>query len=871
MDDKKIVIIAKGKNISSRVKCCDYNDITGKWDVIFNDDTVFHYSRNNIVIYRNVLNEQEAKSTFEYLREIAEYTGIKAQNDNESTENDKKNILSGQYNKIDFLSDNTVAAVYLNPDKYSEGTGLDDSAPIFPFGCNESQFQAVKNALANRISVIEGPPGTGKTQTILNIIANLVLQGKTVQIVSNNNSAIDNVLEKLGSQEYGLDFIVARLGSNQRKDDFIVGQTGQYPEFLHWQSNEYETNDFNKSVKAKSLELQEIFKNKNYLAELRKEKYHVQIEYEHLRAAVAEQLQPITRQKISSSRLMEFWLEYQDIKVADKDEAIIYKAGKWLYYGVRWLFIGINIKKVLAEDTAEVASRVQYDYYRIRLEEIDSEITNITDWLDKRNASDLMTEFTDKSLKCFRSILAKRYSGKPKRRIFTKADLLKSSKEFLWEYPVVLSTNYTARSSLGHKASFDYVIMDESSQADVATGLLAVSCAKNAVIVGDSKQLPNVVTTEQKKVLNQLWKQYDIAEAYNFAQHSFLSSICLIMGDRIPRVTLLEHYRCHPQIIGFCNQKFYNGDLIVMTNDDNRNSLKLVTTVPGNHVRNKMNQRQADVICNEILPKLDYDYDKIGIIAPYRNQVNLIRKAVGNNNIDIDTVHKFQGREKDVIIISTVDDVVTEFSDNPNLLNVAISRAQRQLIVVAGGQEQPTGSNIADLIGYIRYNNCDIYHSEIRSVFDYLYSQYAKSRMAYLKKHKRISEYDSENLMYIEIIEVLKERADVELGVICHHPLQLLFRDLSKMNDEERRFVNTGLSHLDFLIYNKVSKQPILGIEVDGVGFHKEGTRQEERDKLKNHIMEVYGLPLLRFRTDGSEEKAKLRNKLDELFMNKNI
>ena len=68
-----------------------------------------------------------------------------------------------------------------------------------------------------------------------------------------------------------------------------------------------------------------------------------------------------------------------------------------------------------------------------------------------------------------------------------------------------------------------------------------------------------------------------------------------------------------------------------------------------------------------------------------------------------------------------------------------------------------------------------------------------------------------------------------------------------------------------------MSKQPILGIEVDGVGFHKEGTRQEERDKLKNHIMEVYGLPLLRFRTDGSEEKAKLRNKLDELFMNKNI
>lgn len=61
--------------------------------------------------------------------------------------------------------------------------------PIFPFGCNNSQYNAVKNAMENQISVIQGPPGTGKTQTILNIIANILMQDKTVQIVSNNNSA----------------------------------------------------------------------------------------------------------------------------------------------------------------------------------------------------------------------------------------------------------------------------------------------------------------------------------------------------------------------------------------------------------------------------------------------------------------------------------------------------------------------------------------------------------------------------------------------------------------------------------------------------------------------------------------------------------
>ncbi|KPX84051.1 ATP-binding protein [Pseudomonas meliae] len=69
---------------------------------------------------------------------------------------------------------------------------------IFPFGLNESQLQAVEQAFLSQISVIEGPPGTGKTQTILNIIANILLQGKTVAVVSNNNSAVENVYEKLG-------------------------------------------------------------------------------------------------------------------------------------------------------------------------------------------------------------------------------------------------------------------------------------------------------------------------------------------------------------------------------------------------------------------------------------------------------------------------------------------------------------------------------------------------------------------------------------------------------------------------------------------------------------------------------------------------
>lgn len=92
----------------------------------------------------------------------------------------------------------------------------------YPFGCNASQKAAVEAALTHQVSIIQGPPGTGKTQTILNIIANLLMQNKTVLVVSNNNSAVENVAEKLEKESLG--FIVAQLGSAQNRDAFFNNQ-----------------------------------------------------------------------------------------------------------------------------------------------------------------------------------------------------------------------------------------------------------------------------------------------------------------------------------------------------------------------------------------------------------------------------------------------------------------------------------------------------------------------------------------------------------------------------------------------------------------------------------------------------------------------
>ena len=915
MDTRTNMIIAKGKPISLDVLRCELNAETQKWDVTFRNGKEFHYKRQNLIwlkdpisldprnyeigrggtqfnnvtaifvfkqgrdeywhlcfangeerdyskedlaINKSILAHPGAKNVFDYLQEAAANISVRTEED--------VAILAKQYEKIDFLSEETAAAVYLCPNSYTVGTGLDASAPIFPFGCNESQFKAVGNALSNRISVIEGPPGTGKTQTILNIIANLVLQGKTVQVVSNNNSAVENVIEKMASPKYGVDFIAALLGRNERKQEFVDAQSGKYPDLASWKNEEMNLQEFFEEVQKRSIRLQDIFSDRNRLAELKHERYDIQLEQTHYQELRNDTNFMIFSKDVTSEQLMEFWQEYQDLIENSKKRSGLEQMRFWMYCLKRLFSHGVHVKRLMKGNPAAVLQQLHILYYDKRLKEVDAEIAVLENKLDKVDADSLMTEFTEMSLKCFWAKLAERYAYNAPRKKFLSDELWKRPAEFLDEYPVVISTTYTSRSSLGKNAQFDYVIMDESSQADVATGTLALSCAKNAVIVGDTKQLPNVVTEQQKSQLIDIFTRHNIPEAYEFTAHSFLGSVCELLGNRIPRVTLCEHYRCHPQIIEFCNQKFYHGDLLIMTERDGGKALELVTTVLGEHRRGHINQRQADVIKSEILPRLHCDKNKIGIIAPYRDQVQILRQQLQEPEIDIATVHKFQGREKDIIILSIVDDTVTEFSDDPNLLNVAVSRAKKKLIVVASEKEQAEGSNVGDLIGYIRYNNCDIRHSEISSVFDYLYEAYTAKRLEFLSKHKKVSEYDSENLMFALIQEELESLKDAALGVVCHMPLNVLLMDLSRLDARECDFVNSGLSHLDFLIYNRVSKKPLLAIEVDGFHYHKEGTEQAGRDEIKNHILEVYHLPLLRFATNGSGERQQLAGKLEEIL-----
>ena len=194
--------------------------------VTYNNGYYENLEGNEVYITRTPIDKNEG-SIWDYLRKLAAETGLIAEEDDES-------ILSKQYELVDVKRDNVPLAQYLG-DKTKLATYSMPKQVYYPFGCNASQKAAVEAALTHQVSIIQGPPGTGKTQTILNIIANLLMKGKTVLVVSNNNSAVENVAEKLNGE--GLGFLAAQLGSVQNKETFIANQP-EYPAMTDWKIDE---------------------------------------------------------------------------------------------------------------------------------------------------------------------------------------------------------------------------------------------------------------------------------------------------------------------------------------------------------------------------------------------------------------------------------------------------------------------------------------------------------------------------------------------------------------------------------------------------------------------------------------------------------
>ena len=825
------------------------------WRIKYRSGYEGEYTDGQINVVKTCLDEETSMNTYAYLKQVAAINPLRK-------EEDKEGILSQIYEKVDFIDDKTTAACYINPDKHKVRK-LSHKDLIYPFGCNASQKKAVAAAFEHQVSVVQGPPGTGKTQTILNVIANIVRNGETVLVVSNNNSAITNVQEKL--EKYGLAFIVAPLGSKENKELFISQQTLVPTEVSLWSCPMQDGMRMKSTLHDTLRSLDKVYALLNEDAMLRQEQQSVDLEWRHfcMDNGIDEHT-PLER-RVQSSLIIRLWLHYQ----SKADGTLIAPDGLWsrITEGLKSLWMRMICRyrlrlhnKFEQADMKPLVIELQTLYYLNRRIEIEERLETIRQELSTYDADLLTKTLTDTSLTLFKASLHGRYAKKESVLFKDTKDMKAHGEDFLKRYPVVLSTTFSARSCLFGDKPYDYIIMDEASQVSIETGALALTCANNAVIVGDTLQLPNVVTDEDRTKLTAIMEQYHIPDGYDCAKNSFLESVRTVIRN-VPETMLREHYRCHPRIINFCNQKFYGGNLLIMTHDHGEEDvLCAYLTRKGNHATAQYNQREIDVVREEALPSLT-EYDDIGIVTPYNNQVDQFHRYLPE--LDAATVHKFQGREKDAIIMSVVDNQITPFADDANILNVAVSRAKKKFCLVMTGNEQENHGNIMDLLDYIHYNNCTVTDSKIASIFDYLYEQYTAERMAMIERLPQISEYASENMTYHLINDILTSDNRFScLKVLCHIPLRQIIKDTSLMSQEELAYASNYNTHVDFLVINSISKKPVLAIETDGYSFHNDATEQHQRDKMKDHIFALYSLPLLRLSTKGSGEGERIIEQL---------
>lgn len=839
-------------------------DHYGKYLIFRNSNSYSDPVENNNSVEICNLNKnmiRQTESVIGYFKEILHHSG-EISFDIQSEEPDSKNpnqistkILLSALNGIDPEEQKSALANYLSGS--NPGLPPYQGTLIYPFGCNESQKLAVESSLANSISIIEGPPGTGKTQTILNIIANLIIQNKTVAIVSNNNSAVFNVSEKL--QKYGYGMIVAPLGKKENIESFFnhIEEQVVAPDFRLTDEKLEEVCDV---VKNLDNTITQCFQYRNQLAKLKTQLSDTEIEFRHIQS----------EQSITPGLKAEFdkkfhrkWNYSKVLKLKNILPKILLRTKLSIVNKLQLMIqFGLFDMDIINAYQDELNTYLNHKFYELYIAKLKEEILSKERWLANNNESADLKQFVDASKMIFNATLYEKYKHR-RNETFTAENYRKQFDQFVKYYPVILSSTVSLKTCTPDNFLYDYLIIDESSQVDIIKSAVCFSCSRNVVIVGDSMQLTHIVEENSKQIAEQLRQAYSINPAYDYVEQNILNSLKSLYGDDVKSVLLKEHYRCHPTIIGFCNKKYYNNNLVIMTTGENQPFRIIETSISG--ARGKINQRQTDETGLYIKEHYSADYNKVGVIAPYRDHANLLKEELPDGT-EADTIHKYQGREKETIIFNTVSSVINPFIDNPNLINVAVSRAIKEFIVVKPeAMELPHGTNIGDMLRYMHYTTDPedtIVKGKICSVFDLLYKEYNKEFTTFIETNKNIDGSAAEIIIHKLLTEeiLLPGSQFSAIDMVREYKLRDLVKDLNLFTEEEIAFIKNN-SRLDFLLYSKIDKTPILAIEVDGVSFH-DNEVQQERDSKKNNILSRIGLPLLRLSTNGHNEREKITGSL---------
>lgn len=290
----------------------------------------------------------------------------------------------------------------------------------------------------------------------------------------------------------------------------------------------------------------------------------------------------------------------------------------------------------------------------------------------------------------------------------------------------VICTTTTIDDDLLGNAKFDWVVVDEACQCTESSVWQAVQRGDRLVLAGDHCQLPPTVLSDEA--------------AAEGMRDSLMQRLIEREGDAVFR-RLTVQYRMHQSIMEFSSNEFYDGSLLADASVAGHGLQDLEGVAPSTlseepvlfvdtagagmdeqlepDGESKLNPGEARVVLHFVRELLDagVSADQIAVIAPYAAQVRLLRNRMELRELEIDTVDGFQGREKEVILITLTrsnDRGEIGFLGDTRRTNVALTRAKRKLIVI--GDSATLGGNefYARMLEYFESKNA--YHS----VFEYV-------------------------------------------------------------------------------------------------------------------------------------------------------
>ncbi len=605
--------------------------------------------------------------------------------------------------------------------------------PPLDFNLDNYQEDAIKKSINSEVSFIWGPPGTGKTIVIAILTKMFVENGQSVLVTSNTNIAVDNVFEKYielfkATSPDLQNGKIIRFGNIQI--DFIKEYVQESAIIQRIAAPLYEQirilSDKMKPLRERHSNLSETIKDYQEYIKIKKQFIQQQKQLLKIKTELSNLKQSLI-DNLSSERNIQNVIEQleNDLIIANNTNTVMrflkgIKSPKNIgneiskkKYFFNSLLVernkisnSINSKQQEIKQLQENIISSEQDINAIKKRVPNIEIIKVT---DVQNEINLITSKIVKNEKQVDEI---------------KKHIEDIEKEILSEAKVIGTTLSMFHSkSMLYSRKYDVVIIDEVTMA-IQPQIFFASCFSNkkVIVVGDFNQLqPIVQSTNPKKVLDNQKRQ--IAKEWLKKDIFRKNNINSRTDSRLN--TLRIQRRMRAPIAEISNQPLYDGILenrptsLELTNESavsfySTSNFKPYATIPRNGY-GRIN------VYNAILSiKLAQKYftlaqiKNIGIITPYRSQANLISKLIKDLNlqskISADTVHKFQGLEKDIIIFDITDGINTRgyriganLRDNeeaPYLFNVAFTRAKHKLIVI--GDLDYLRSNINDLPNTVR-------------------------------------------------------------------------------------------------------------------------------------------------------------------------